>query len=110
MNKEEKSKNFKAKYNQFKYQFRIFKNKYIFAVTIFSIYALFLDDYDIFNLISQRNKLRKIKLNHELALQKLRHTRFTLKQLTYPSELERYAREEKLFKKDDEDIFILSFE
>ena len=33
-----------------------------------------------------------------------------MKQLNYTSELERYAREEKLFKKDDEDIFIISNE
>ncbi len=34
----------------------------------------------------------------------------TLKELRYPSELENYAREEKLFKKENEEIFVLSYE
>ncbi len=71
---------------------------------------MFLDDNDIFTLISQNSKLNKIQTDQQIVAQKLRETRYTLKQLTYSSELERYAREEKLFKKDDEDIFILSYE
>jgi hypothetical protein len=39
---------------------------------------------------------------------RLKQLRFTLKKLHYTSELENYARENKLFKKDDEEIFIIS--
>jgi hypothetical protein len=34
-----------------------FKNKYILTFTIFLIYNLFLDDVDIFSIVSQNKKL-----------------------------------------------------
>lgn len=87
-----------------------FKNKYLFTITIVTIYSLFLDTEDVFKLISQNRKLNKIEEDQVLIDEKLRSTTLVLKQLNYISELERYAREEKLFKKDDEDIFIISNE
>ncbi|MES2588184.1 MAG: septum formation initiator family protein [Bacteroidota bacterium] len=108
--KKTENSSFKEKITYWKHRLRFFRNKYIFTITVFTIFALFLDDNDIFTLISQNSKLNKIQTDQQIVAQKLRETRYTLKQLTYSSELERYAREEKLFKKDDEDIFILSYE
>ena len=79
-------------------------------MTLFALYALFLDDQDMFTLIVQKSKLNKIEADQILIDAKLAKTIKVLKQLNYTSELERYAREEKLFKKDDEDIFIISSE
>ncbi len=79
-------------------------------MTLFTLYALFLDDQDMFTLIVQKSKLNKIEADQVLIDAKLAKTIKVLKQLNYTSELERYAREEKLFKKDDEDIFIISNE
>lgn len=79
-------------------------------MTLFTLYALFLDDQDMFTLIVQKSKLNKIEADQILIDAKLAKTIKVLKQLNYTSELERYAREEKLFKKDDEDIFIISNE
>jgi hypothetical protein len=42
--------------------------------------------------------------------EKLNATQSLLKELKYDSALESYAREEKLFKLDDEDIFVISYE
>jgi hypothetical protein len=64
----------------------------------------------MFTLIVQKSKLNKIEADQVLIDAKLAKTIKVLKQLNYTSELERYAREEKLFKKDDEDIFIISNE
>lgn len=87
-----------------------FKNKYILTITLFVVYALFLDDEDMFTLISQNSKLSKIQSEQRIMDKKLDETTKTLKQLDKSSALERYAREEKLFKKDNEDIFIISYE
>ena len=87
-----------------------FKNKFILASTIFLIYALFLDDIDLFSMISHSNKLRKLEAAKVEVFQKLKKTKHTLRQLRYSSEIERYAREEKFFKKDNEDIFVISYE
>lgn len=87
-----------------------FKNKFILTGTIFVIYALFLDDIDLFSMINHSNKLSKIEAAKLEVSEKLNKTRYTLKQLRYYSEIERYAREEKFFKKDNEDIFVISYE
>lgn len=97
-------------YNRWKKTIRFFKNKYIFALTIFTVYALFLDDEDVFTMISQNNKLRKTRNEQVIIEKKLNETTRTLNQMHHYTALERYAREEKLFKKDNEDIFIISYE
>lgn len=107
---EEQGTGKQSTFKKWKHRLRFFRNKYIFTTTVFIVFALFLDENDIFTLISQKRKLSKIQADQEMMEQKLRETRYTLRQLHYSSELERYAREEKLFKKDDEDIFILSYE
>lgn len=89
---------------------KYFRNKFILATTIFVIYALFLDENDIFSMIGHARKLNRIEESKELVSKKLSGIRYTLKQLKYPSELERYAREKKFFKKDDEDIFVITKE
>ena len=53
------------------------------------------------------NKLETSKVEISKDLKKLK---YTLDQLKYTSELERYAREEKFFKKQDEDIFVVTYE
>lgn len=102
--------NSKEKISYWKHRLRFFRNKYIFTLTIFSFFALFLDEYDLFTLISQNQKLSKIHDNQQVVELKLEDTKKTLKELKYAAALERYAREQKLFKKDDEDIFIITYE
>jgi cell division protein DivIC len=85
-----------------------FRNKYLLTFTVFFVYTLFLDDDDLFKLIAQNRKLNRIEADHQLVQEKLKKTKYTLKQLDYDSEIERYAREQKMFKKDDEDIFIIT--
>ncbi len=87
-----------------------FKNKFILTGTFFLVYALFLDDIDLFSMIGDARKLNNIEATKLEVSTKLNKTRTTLKQLRYYSEIERYAREEKFFKKDNEDIFVISYE
>ncbi len=88
---------------------KYYKNKYVVTLFIFSFYGMFLDDVDIFTIISQNIKLHKLKEEKTLVETKLVKTKNTLEKLRYTSELEAYARENKLFKKDDEDIFIITY-
>lgn len=87
-----------------------FKNKYILTFTVFLIYNLFLDDVDIFTIISQNRKLSKLNDNKVAMQAQLEDTKHTLKQLRFDSELERFAREKKYFKRDDEDVFVITYE
>ncbi len=71
---------------------------------------LFLDDIDIFTIINQNNKLSHLEDAKSEVSEKLARTKLTLKKLKYTSELESFAREEKLFKRDNEEIFVISYE
>jgi cell division protein DivIC len=67
---------------------------------------LFLDDVDIFTIINQKRKYYRLLEAKADVSNKLSQVRSQLNQLKYTSELESYARENKLFKKENEDIFI----
>jgi hypothetical protein len=71
---------------------------------------LFLDDVDIFTIINQNTKLGKLEEARQEVSVKLIQTQEILKKLRYSSELESYAREEKMFKRENEDIFVISYE
>jgi hypothetical protein len=71
---------------------------------------LFLDENDIFTIISQSNKLSSLKAETNEMNQNLKETQRILNRLKYSAEVEKYAREKKLFKKDDEDIFVIFYE
>lgn len=88
---------------------KYFKNKYLIAFFIFFFYGLFLDDNDIFDMIKDQIILSKLNDEKEMIDKKLNKTKYILKRLRYKSELEKYARENKLFKKDNEDIFIITY-
>lgn len=77
---------------------------------VFFVYALFLDDNDIFTIIGQKRKLNKLELAKRETAKNLEETREVLEKLKYPSEVERFAREKKFFKKDNEDVFVIFYE
>ncbi|WP_343748344.1 hypothetical protein [Fluviicola sp.] len=91
-----------------KYLF-IFKNKYILAISIFLVYNLFLDEVDIFTIINQNKKLSALRSTQSEMALKLKETKYVLSQIKDLSYLEKLAREEKMFKKDDEDIFVITY-
>lgn len=86
---------------------KIFKNKFKLTFVIFLVYVLFLDDVDVFNVVRQRVKLNKLKQEKEMLSEKFNEAKFTLDQLDNTEALERFAREQKLFKRDNEDIFVI---
>jgi cell division protein DivIC len=86
------------------------RNKYFIATCIFLIYSLFLDDIDLFTIIDQKQKLSKLGATHSELQSKLNETKISLSKINNRSELEHYAREVKLFKKENEEIFVISYE
>jgi cell division protein DivIC len=86
-----------------------FKNKYILALCIFMVYNLFLDEVDIFTIINQNKKLSELRSAQSEMNLKLEDTKYILSQIKDLSYLEKLAREDKLFKKDNEDIFVITY-
>lgn len=65
---------------------------------------------DIFMLVKQKGKLNKLKSHKTEMTIQLRETKEELKMLNNINTLEAYARSEKFFKQNDEDIFVISYE
>lgn len=86
------------------------KNKYFITSLAFVIYFLFLDDLDIITIINQKGKLSKLESQRKLLAEDLKETKNTLRKLKNINYLESYARSQKFFKKDDEDIFVITYE
>lgn len=84
-----------------------FKNKYIITIVVFAIYALFIDDVDVFSIARKEIKLSKLKQESEDLTTKYNTVKKTLDELDDIDALERFARENKMFKKDEEDIFVI---
>jgi cell division protein DivIC len=89
---------------------RHLRNKYVLTTYLFLIYILFLDDFDVFTIINQQLKLSALEEAKIEVSGKLKETQQTLKTLRFPSSLESYAREEKFFKRDNEEIFVITSE
>ena len=85
------------------------KNKYGLTLFVFLIYVLFLDDLDIFSIISQKQKLNKLEIQRDNMKSQLLSTRATLRKLNKINYLESYARSQKFFKKENEEIFVISY-
>ena len=85
------------------------KNKYGLTLFVFLIYVLFLDDLDIFSIISQKQKLNKLEIQRDEMKNQLTSNRSTLRKLNKINYLEAYARSEKFFKKENEEIFIITY-
>ena len=86
------------------------KNKYFITSFAFLVYFLFLDDLDIITIINQKRKLYKLEEQRDFLASELTETKNTLRRLKSLNYLEAYARSQKFFKKDDEEIFVISFE
>jgi len=86
---------------------RYLRNKYILTLVIFGVYMLFLDDFDVFSIFRQQVKYNKILTEKAEMEEKLVKTRTVLNQLNNLESIEKFAREEKMFKRDDEDIFVI---
>jgi len=86
-----------------------FKNKYGLTLFVFLAYVLFLDELDIFSIIIQKRKLNQLEIQRDDMKNQLLWTRATLRKLNKINYLESYARSQKFFKKDDEEIFIITY-
>ena len=86
-----------------------FKNKYGLTLFVFLAYVLFLDELDIFSIIIQKRKLNQLEIQRDDMKNQLLWTRATLRKLNKINYLESYARSKKFFKKDEEEIFIITY-
>ena len=72
---------------------------------------MFFDRNDVILQLKRIRDLNRLQQSEEVMAQKISDTKRELKQLkTNPETLEKYAREKYLMKKDNEDLFIVTFD
>ena len=93
---------------RFKKQYAVLTNKYLIAFMVFSVWMLFIDDNNIFFLRKNVNKVKEYRVEKAHFLEKIRKDSLQLQEMKANAKnLEKFAREEFLMKKKDEDIFLI---
>lgn len=84
------------------------KNKYILTLFIFIIWLLFFDHNNLVDRVKDIRSLRQLEKDKTYYIERIDKDTKRLEQLkTNNKNLEKFAREQYLMKKDDEDIFII---
>lgn len=91
--------------------FRIIKNKYIITIVIFVLIVVFFDNNNLLDRYTNLQKLHQLEKDKDYFLQRIKEDSKRMNELKTDTEnLEKFAREQYLMKKKDEDIFIIQKE
>lgn len=84
------------------------KNKYVLTIAVFAIWMLFFDQNNMVDRIKMTSEIKQLEVDREFYLEQIRKDSARLHELTTDRDnLEKYAREQFLMKKSDEDIFVV---
>ena len=87
---------------------RILRNKYVFTFIGFLVWITFFDRNDLFARYKYYKELCKLEEEREYYLSEIDKNRKDMYELmSDPANLEKFAREKYLMKKENEDIFII---
>jgi cell division protein DivIC len=85
------------------------KNKYLITGTAFLVWIFFFDPKDIPSTINRIETYNKLQKNEQHMVKQIAETNKDLDLLkTNPQTIEKYARENYMMKKDNEDLFIIN--
>ena len=86
----------------------IIRNKFVLTTLIFIVWMLFFDQNSIISRVSLAKNIRELKQQKEYLQEEISENRENINELQSSAEnLEKFAREEYMMKKSDEDIFIV---
>lgn len=84
------------------------KNKYILTIAIFFIWISFFDHNNLIDRVKELRHLRQLEKDKKYYIERIDKDSKRLEQLkTNNKNLEKFAREQYLMKKDNEDIFVI---
>ena len=78
------------------------------TITVFAVWMLFFDQNNLVDRIKMTSEIRQLEADREYYLEEIQKDSTRLKELTTNKEnLEKYAREQFLMKKPNEDVFVV---
>ena len=88
--------------------FKILKNKYILTILMFFLWLMFFDQNNLLERRKLNNEYDQLLQEREYYMKKIDEDRKRIQELKTDNEnLEKFAREQYLMKKDNEDIFVI---
>ena len=85
-----------------------FRNKFLLTIAIFVVWIFLFDSNNLLDRIKDIRNLNQLKSDREYYLEKTTQDSLRLKELkTDNANLEKFAREQYLMKRDNEDIFVV---
>lgn len=98
----------KKRKSLFKIILPIISNKYFIAVLALSIWVTFFDKDNLFSQYELTQKLKQLKTEEKYYQSEIEKNKNDMNKLrTNPANLEKFAREKYLMKKDNEEIFVI---
>ncbi len=87
---------------------RLIRNKYPISLTIFVVWMFFFDTNSIVFMYKQYNELKDLKMQEEFLQEEIvKMTKEKEDLFSNNDKLEKYARENFYFKKDNEDVYVI---
>ncbi len=84
------------------------KNKYVLTISVFAVWMLFFDQNNMVDRLKMSAEIRQLEADREFYLEQIETDSTRLHELTTNKEnLEKYAREQFLMKKKNEDVFVV---
>jgi len=88
--------------------FSLFKNKFFWVTAAFIVWMIFFDKNDLFSQYQYHEQLSKLKQERDFYTNETTKVSKDLDELTSnPAQLEKFAREKYLMKKDNEDVYVI---
>jgi len=88
--------------------FSLLQNKYFLATAVFVTWMLFFDRNDLMSQYEYRSEVNKLEEEKEFYIRETAQVKKDLEELTTDKkQLEKFAREKYLMKKDNEDVFVI---
>ncbi len=87
------------------------KNKYILTLIVFFVWILFFDQNNLVDRFISQRQIRQLERDNQYFRDRIREDSTRMNELKTNNEnLEKFAREQYLMKRENEDIFIIEFE
>jgi cell division protein DivIC len=84
------------------------RNKYVLTITVFAIWMLFFDQNNLVDRIQMKSEINQLEEDRAFYLEQIKADSARLHELTTDRDnLEKYAREQFLMKKPNEDVFVV---
>jgi cell division protein FtsB len=88
--------------------FLLFRNKFFWVTAAFLVWMLFFDKNDLLSQFQYHQEVSKLKVERDFYTKQTVQVTKDLSELTSnPAQLEKFAREKYLMKKDNEDVFVI---